>query len=77
MGGNDVTRDLNVELVFELARLVVPVTELESRQPGYTFELNVPVDGLLPIRVNGKVVARGELVQVGERLAVTLREIAK
>jgi len=76
MADEDVTKDLNVELVFELARLVVPVAELETRQPGYTFELNVPVDGLLPIRVSGKVVARGELVQVGDRLAVTLREFA-
>lgn len=69
------TNDLSVELVFELARLLVPVAELETRQPGYTFELNVAADGLLPIRVNGRVVARGTLVQVGDRLGVTLREI--
>ena len=75
MAADDIARDLSVEMVFELGRLVVPVTELETRQPGFTFELNLPVDSLLPIRVNGQLVARGQLVEVGGRLAVTLREV--
>jgi type III secretion system YscQ/HrcQ family protein len=69
--------DIPVELSFEIGSLCVPMNELEtSLQKGYTFSLNheLRTDGVL-VRANGAVIAKGELLKIGDLLAVRITGI--
>lgn len=60
--------DLSVELLFEVGQQQFSVNDLQSLQPGFIFELDRSIDQPVRIRVNGKVVAECELVQIENRL---------
>jgi flagellar motor switch/type III secretory pathway protein FliN len=69
--------DLPVELSFEIGSLSVAFAELESSlKSGYTFNLNRELrhDSVL-IRANGAVIANGELLKIGDMLAVRITGI--
>ena len=46
--------------------------DLRRIAPGYVFELQQPVDRHVEVRANGKVIGRGELVEVDGRVGVRL-----
>lgn len=52
------------------------VAELAALKEGSVVALDVPLNGVVELRLNGSAVARGELVAVGDRFAVRLTEIA-
>jgi type III secretion protein Q len=63
-------------LVFELGRLSVTMAELARVQPGHTFELPVPVAAAsVRIVANGRTVGRGELVSLGDEVAVVVQAL--
>ena len=65
------TDQLNVHLSFEVGCKEVAVGALNQLRPGYTFELETPVDDkMVTIRANSTVIGRGELVQIGDRVGV-------
>lgn len=69
--------ELPVELSFEIGSLTIALSELESSlKNGYTFNLNRELrhDSVL-VRANGVVVANGELLKIGDMLAVRITEI--
>ncbi len=66
---------LPVDLVFEVGRLEITAKELTTLQAGFTFLLDRSPTAPVTIRANGRVIGRGELVQVDDRLGVTLKEI--
>jgi type III secretion protein Q len=71
--GIDIRRlPVNVDVV--LCQLQHSIGELDGLQPGTV--VNLPVDAWkqLQLRVNGQLVARGELVQVGDQLGVQLAQ---
>ncbi|MFC4727764.1 type III secretion system cytoplasmic ring protein SctQ, partial [Coralloluteibacterium thermophilus] len=64
---------LPVQLEFELGRCAMTLGELGALQPGYVFPLPLPAEGAnVVVRANGREVARGEVVAVGETLGVRL-----
>lgn len=71
--GIDIRR-LPVAVDVVLCQLQHAIGELDGLQPGTVF--NLPDDAWkhLQLRVNGQLIARGELVQVGDQLGVQLAQ---
>jgi len=78
--GND-TRDLDfildipLELTVELGRTRMIVNDLLQIGQGSIIELNKLAGEPLEIFINGKLVARGEVVVVNEKFGVRLTDI--
>lgn len=71
--GIDIRR-LPVTVDVVLCQLQQSIAELDGLQPGTVFNLPHDAWKQLQLRVNGQVVARGELVQVGDQLGVQLAQ---
>lgn len=67
--------DINVELSVELGRSKLAMRKLLSLVPGSVIDLDRPADGGVDVLVNGRVVARGEIVIVDGECGVRVTEI--
>ncbi len=75
----------DLEQVFDVPVLVsailgssrMPVGDLLTLAPGAVLELDRKVGEAIDIYVNNRLVARGEVVIVDDRLGVTMTEIIK
>jgi flagellar motor switch protein FliN/FliY len=69
------TNDLPMTLIVEVGRIQMSLQKLLELQPGNLLELDIrPEDGVSLV-VNGKCVAKGELLRIGEALGVRILEI--
>ena len=73
----DVTfiHEIPVDLVVELGRARLTIKELAELSNDEVVELDRPSDSPLDVIVGGKIFARGEVVMVGERLALRVTEL--
>ena len=69
--------DVPVQVSAVLGRAHMDVGELLNLGPGTVLELDRKVGEAIDIYVNNRLVARGEVVIVDERLGVTMTEIIK
>lgn len=69
--------DVPVTVSAVLGRAKLPVGELLKIGPGAVLELDRRVGEAIDILVNNRLVARGEVVLVDERLGVTMTEIVR
>ena len=69
--------DVPVQVSAVLGRSKMDVGELLKLGPGTVLELDRRVGEAIDIYVNNRLVARGEVVIVDERLGVTMTEIIK
>lgn len=69
--------DVPVQVSAVLGRSKMGVGELLRMAPGHILELDRRVGEAIDIFVNDRLVARGEVVLVDERLGVTMTEIIK
>ena len=69
--------DVPVRVSAILGRSRMPVHDLLKLAPGAVLELDRKVGEAIDIYVNDRLVARGEVVLVEERLGVTMTEIIK
>ncbi len=67
--------DVPLELTVEVGRRSMTMSELIDLMPGTIVELNRPAGEQLDILVNGKLIARGEAVVIGEHYGVRILEI--
>ena len=68
--------DVELELSVELGRTSVRVKELLDFAPGTVVELDRFAEDPVDVLVNGKLIARGEIVVVDDCLGVKISEIA-
>lgn len=61
-----------VTLVVEVARLQMTIEKLLQLQPGNVIELPIQPENGVDLTVNGKRIARGELVKLGEAIGVKI-----
>lgn len=61
-----------VTLTAEVARLEISLQELSELSPGSVLTGESQYDGLVTLKAGGRVVGRGTLLQIGERLAVRI-----
>lgn len=69
--------DVPVAVSAVLGRARMPVGDLLKIAPGAVLELDRKVGEAVDIYVNNRLVARGEVVLVEERLGITMTEIIK
>lgn len=69
--------DVPVQVSAVLGRARMDVGELLKLGPGTVLELDRKVGEAIDIYVNNRLVARGEVVLVEEKLGVTMTEIIK
>ena len=69
--------DVPVQVVAVLGKATLPVSQLLKLGRGAVVELDRKVGEAIDIYVNDRLVARGEVVVVEDRLGVTMTEIVK
>jgi flagellar motor switch protein FliN/FliY len=69
--------DVPVQVSAVLGRARMEIGELLKMGPGTVLELDRKVGEAIDIYVNNRLVARGEVVLVEEKLGVTMTEIIK
>jgi len=69
--------DVPVQVSAVLGRSRMEVGDLLKLEPGTVLELDRKVGEAIDIYVNNRLVARGEVVLVEEKLGVTMTEIIK
>ncbi|MGD9649342.1 MAG: flagellar motor switch protein FliN [Dongiaceae bacterium] len=73
----DAIGEIPVQVMAVLGRADMPVNQLLKLGRGAVVELDRRVGEAIDIYVNNRLVARGEVVIVDERLGVTMTEIIK
>ncbi len=73
--GLDLLHDVEMEVSAELGRTRMSVRELLSLAPGAIVELDRAAGSPADLLVNGRLVARGEVVIVDENFAIRITEI--
>ncbi|HSW86642.1 MAG TPA: type III secretion system cytoplasmic ring protein SctQ [Rhabdochlamydiaceae bacterium] len=71
------THQIPVTLSIEVARLRMTLDKVLQLQPGNTIELAVEPEAGVDITINGKKIARGELIKLGEMLGVKILQVAE
>ncbi|MCF6293820.1 MAG: flagellar motor switch protein FliN [Robiginitomaculum sp.] len=69
--------DIPVNISAVLGKTQLDVNQLLKLAPGSVLELDRKVGEAIDIYVNSRLVARGEVVVIDERLGVTMTEIIK
>ncbi len=69
--------DVPVRVSVVLGRTKLPISQLLGMDVGTVVELDRQVGEAIDIHVNDRLVARGEIVLVEDRLGVTMTEIIK
>jgi type III secretion protein Q len=64
--------NIKVEVVFELARQVTTLDELNQLTPGQLFDLEKPLQSSVIVRANGIAVATAELVEINENVGARI-----
>ena len=72
----DLVMDIPVSLSVELGQTQLEVREVLGLGAGSVIELNKLQEEPVDIRINGRLIARGEIVLVKNNLAVKITELA-
>lgn len=71
----DIVLDVPVSLTVELGSCQLPMRDVLQLSPGAIVQLDKAAGTPVDLRVNHKLVARGEVVTVGERLGIRITEL--
>lgn len=74
-GGLISTKEIPLHLVVEVARMQMTLDELFNLSPGNTLELAVRPEQGVYLTVQGKRVAKGELIRLGDLLGVRILKL--
>ncbi len=69
------TDDLNFEVAFEVDRRTLTYDEVTTLKPGSVVTLSCSKQSPVSIKVNGKVVGSGRLVDLGDNIGVQITEL--
>jgi len=72
----DLVMDIPVSLSVELGQTQLEVRDVLALGAGSVIELNKLQEEPVDIRINGRLIARGEIVLVKNNLAVKITELA-
>ena len=74
--GSDLLNDIPLQIAVELGRVPMTAEEVVGLKVGHVIDLNRSAGEPLDLSVNGKVVARGELVEVDGNLGIRILSLA-
>jgi len=75
-GGADLMNDIPLQIAVELGRVSTTAEDVVALKVGHVFDLNRVAGEPLDLSVQGKVVARGELVEIDGNLGVRILSLA-
>jgi flagellar motor switch protein FliN len=67
--------DVPVSLTIELGGCKLPMREVLQLNIGSVIQLDKPADAPVDLSVNGKLIARGEVVVIEDRYGVKITEV--
>jgi len=67
--------DVPVSLTIELGGCKLPMREVLQLTIGSVIQLDKPADAPVDLSVNGKLIARGEVVVIEDRYGVKITEV--
>jgi flagellar motor switch protein FliN/FliY len=67
--------DVPVSLTIELGGCRLPMREVLQLNIGSVVQLDKPADAPVELNVNGKLIARGEVVVIEDRYGVKITEV--
>ncbi len=73
----NVLYDVEMTLTAELGRTKLPVRQVLELTPGAVLELDRAAGSPADVMVNGKLIARGEVVVIDEEFGIRITEIAR
>jgi flagellar motor switch protein FliN len=71
----DIFHDVDVRVTAVLGNGSIAVRALLDLREGDVVNLDTPLDGVVDVTVNGRTIAQGEIVAVGEKFGVRLTKI--
>src|ERR1700753_2498388 len=71
----DLVLDVPVSLTIELGGCQLPMREVLQLNIGSVVQLDKPADAPVELSINGKLIARGEVVVIEDRFGVKITEI--
>lgn len=74
--GADLMNDIPLQISIELGRVATTAEEVVGLKVGHVFDLNRVAGEPLDLSVNGKIIARGELVEIDGNLGVRILSLA-
>ena len=78
IGGNinqDVIRAIPITLAIEVGTTTLKLKDLLRLSQGSVLELDRGVGELMDVKINDNVIAKGEIVTVGDKLGISVVEI--
>lgn len=69
-------KDVPLSLCVEVAHINMSLKQLLSLKPGNTLQLPISIEQGVTITLNSKIIARGELLQLGDLVGVKISEIS-
>ncbi|OGQ21563.1 MAG: hypothetical protein A3C46_02995 [Deltaproteobacteria bacterium RIFCSPHIGHO2_02_FULL_44_16] len=73
----DFAPDIPVQLVAVMAKKMITVRDLMEFRMGHVIDLNRPPSEMVDLVANGKLVARGELVEIDGKLGVRILKLVR
>jgi flagellar motor switch protein FliN/FliY len=67
--------DVPVSLTIELGSCQLPMREVLQLNVGSVVQLDKPADAPVELSVNGKLIARGEVVVIEDKFGVKITEV--
>jgi flagellar motor switch protein FliN/FliY len=74
---SSIFKDIQVDLRARLGEARMSVDELLALRTGSIVKLDAKLNSPVELRLNGSVVARGEIVAVGDQFGLRIIEIAR
>ena len=71
----NIVLDVPVSLTIELGSCQLPMREVLQLNIGSVVQLDKPADAPVELSVNGKLIARGEVVVIEDRYGVKITEV--
>lgn len=71
----NIVLDVPVSLTIELGSCQLPMREVLQLSVGSVVQLDKPADAPVELSVNGKLIARGEVVVIEDRFGVKITEL--
>lgn len=75
MNENFKPEEISLDITIEVGRLQMSIQKLNELQPGNVLEIDVHPENGVDLVVNGKRIAKGELLKLGEVLGVRILDI--
>ena len=72
---SEILGDVEVRLTAMLGEGIMSVNQLLTLTDGSVVDLETPLDGQIDLVLNGKLIAKGEIVAVGDRFGVRITQL--